>query len=326
MCNPPKKCPFCAVLPSFFGENVACTTEDCPLCEISFTLEEWNTRRTLEGELAETLQEHKRLHAELSDALEYGADSPSLCDLVTDVRKLFVEHFQLQEHLKRFDIFVEVGKEILRQDNRYTDQPMFQVRQRKRVWGFDPNNHDPEKVIWLNAENDYSEADTKETYRLNQLHDDGEDTHPWLRTGYEDYMKVVTTCFTEKGCKAHMEINGHNLKQPEIYAEGSFRNVEYQALRNAMIDIARNTPATRIGSFRHLTDLTAFANEIFQISREDCSADASTIQRLGIKHGLLKESERTSSYGAHCACKDATISFPTTCDLITYTQEVPHGE
>ena len=56
----------------------------------------------------------------------------------------------------------------------------------------------------------------------------------------KDIDVFVTACFTEQGCKDFLARDGHNHRRPFIYAFGSYRNGEYQAVRN----ILKSLPGT----------------------------------------------------------------------------------
>lgn len=140
--------------------------------------------------------------------------------------------------LPDLDRLRQIGELISTQDNRYTDQPMFIVQQRRRVYGFDTDYC--ENVIWLCSEDDYSEASAEEAAKLEaEYQESGRVKSGWQRTGYTDQWEFVTACFTEQGCKDYLQRDGHNLKEPRIYAEGSYRNEEFRAVRNALIALAR---------------------------------------------------------------------------------------
>jgi len=132
----------------------------------------------------------------------------------------------------------KIGELIKTQDNRITDQPIFIVQQKHREWGYDSAYCDDYK--WLETESgDYCEADEEIIEELeikeNELF---ESTKPYEKHYYKDHWKFVTSCFTEQGCKDYIESNGHNLREPRIYAEGSYRNEEFRAVRNMLIEQA----------------------------------------------------------------------------------------
>lgn len=120
-----------------------------------------------------------------------------------------------------------IGELIRTQDNRITDQPMFVVFQKREIIGSD--EHSPSRICWVWDGEEVSELRAK---RLEALYQDGRDTRGYDRYAMQEVDEFVTACFTEHGCKEHLRQNGHNLRLPYIYACGSFRNNEYQMVRN----------------------------------------------------------------------------------------------
>lgn len=126
-----------------------------------------------------------------------------------------------------------IGELIATQDNRCTDAPIFIVQQKKRTYGFDPNYSDD--YVWIDPGNDSCMADDEERERLDELEANGDDVGDWIKTSYMDTWEFVTACFTEQGCKDFLRINGHNLTEPRIYAEGSYRNHEFRKVRDFLV-------------------------------------------------------------------------------------------
>lgn len=153
-------------------------------------------------------------------------------------RSKLVAPAQAQESAQKVpEELAAIGHLIATQDNRITDQPMFLVQQKRRVYGFDPDYCD--NVVWLQSEHDYEEADEQEAERLaSEYHETCREPQGWVRTGYKDEWEFVTACFTEQGCKDYIDCNGHNLKEPRIYADGSYRNAEFRTLRNWLMSLA----------------------------------------------------------------------------------------
>ncbi|HDO7003930.1 TPA: ead/Ea22-like family protein, partial [Klebsiella pneumoniae] len=120
-----------------------------------------------------------------------------------------------------------IGDLIRTQDNRITDQPMFVVFQKREIIGSD--EHSPSRICWVWDGEEVSELRAK---RLEALYQDGRDTRGYDRYAMQEVDEFVTACFTEHGCKDYLRQNGHNLRLPYIYACGSFRNNEYQLVRN----------------------------------------------------------------------------------------------
>ena len=125
-----------------------------------------------------------------------------------------------------------IGELIRTQDNRITDQPMFVVFQKREIIGSD--EHSPSRICWVWDGEEVSELRAK---RLEALYQDGRDTRGYDRYAMQEVDDFVTACFTEHGCKEYLRQNGHNLRQPYIYACGSFRNNEYQLVRNWLAGI-----------------------------------------------------------------------------------------
>lgn len=134
---------------------------------------------------------------------------------------------------------VAVGEAVATQDNLATDQPMFVVQQRLRIYGISSDYADG--FDWLNEEGDVLSAEAAAD-RLVGV--DGESCRDgWPRkVYYKDIWEHVTTCFTRRGCEAFLAINGHNLRSPRIYVEGSYRNLEWQLVRKIILAIAKAFP------------------------------------------------------------------------------------
>lgn len=125
-----------------------------------------------------------------------------------------------------------IGELIRTQDNRITDQPIFVVFQKREIIGSD--EHSPSRICWVWDGEEVSELRAK---RLESLYQDGRDTRGYDRYAMQEVDEFVTACFTEHGCKDYLRQNGHNLRLPYIYACGSFRNNEYQLVRNWLAGI-----------------------------------------------------------------------------------------
>lgn len=125
-----------------------------------------------------------------------------------------------------------IGELIRTQDNRITDQPMFVIFQKREIIGSD--EHSPSRICWVR---DGEEVNPLRALRLEILYQDGRDTRGYDRYAMQEVDEFVTACFTEHGCKDFLRQNGHNLRQPYIYACGSFRNNEYQLVRNWLAGI-----------------------------------------------------------------------------------------
>lgn len=129
-----------------------------------------------------------------------------------------------------------IGQEIRTQDNRATDAPIFIVQQKRYIYGMDPAYGAEDKLVWLfDGE---LETDGDEIDRLNKEYArTGREPGNHTRTSYIQIWEFVTACFTQKGCEEYIRVNGHNLKEPRIYAEGSYRNEEFRKVREALASL-----------------------------------------------------------------------------------------
>lgn len=163
--------------------------------------------------------EHENVHYADAAEMEIAALRQRIAELESRTVKLPAELYT-------------IGELIRTQDNRITDQPMFVVFQKREIIGSD--EHSPSRICWVWDGEEVSEPRAK---RLEALYQDGRDTRGYDRYAMQEVDEFVTACFTEHGCKDYLRQNGHNLRLPYIYACGSFRNNEYQLVRNWLAGI-----------------------------------------------------------------------------------------
>lgn len=139
------------------------------------------------------------------------------------------------------------------QDNRCIDRPIFIVQELKTFVGVDPDyswNEDDE-LFYTWIKNDDVEKSYEEGSRVAKILDEQNDF--WISADtykgkykLRDYTKIyskrvwqyVTACFTEKGCENYIKLNQHNHRgKLRIYADGSFRNYEFQMIRQFILDL-----------------------------------------------------------------------------------------
>ncbi|EOM7116877.1 MULTISPECIES: ead/Ea22-like family protein [Klebsiella pneumoniae complex] len=181
--------------------------------------------------LVEALEKAQQRIAELEEAEQ------KLCaaNITLDARAELAERQLAEMESRTVKLPAElytIGELIRTQDNRITDQPMFVVFQKREIIGSD--EHSPSRICWVWDGEEVSELRAK---RLEALYQDGRDTRGYDRYAMQEVDKFVTACFTEHGCKDYLRQNGHNLRLPYIYACGSFRNNEYQLVRNWLAGI-----------------------------------------------------------------------------------------
>ncbi|CAM7501627.1 hypothetical protein [Klebsiella pneumoniae] len=192
--------------------------------------------------LVEALEKAQQVDEELYKLLPPGAeymDPPDGGNVtpLEGVRRMVVDYRQRIAEMESRTVklpaeLYTIGELIRTQDNRITDQPMFVVFQKREIIGSD--EHSPSRICWVWDGEEVSELRAK---RLEALYQDGRDTRGYDRYAMQEVDEFVTACFTEHGCKDYLRQNGHNLRLPYIYACGSFRNNEYQLVRNWLAGI-----------------------------------------------------------------------------------------
>ncbi len=130
------------------------------------------------------------------------------------------------------DIFT-IGKNLLTQDNRITESPVFLVQQKIRRFTDSEDND----YYWVDG--DWNEVEDPALIAYLEKTQDA--ISPDRR--YADYSKqhynngfvFVQPFFTEAGAKRYIEINGHNLNEPRIYVECGYRNEEWETVREHLM-------------------------------------------------------------------------------------------
>ena len=137
------------------------------------------------------------------------------------------------------DDLLAIGDQLRTQDNRCTASPMFIVQQ-KLYFGCEPGEGNVD--VWLNE--DCEEVDEETAAMLDELDDAfkwelDEDQAVMLnrhkKRGMKHYWEFCMAAFTEAGCKRYLELNGHNLTDPRIYAESWNRCPEMLAVREFLL-------------------------------------------------------------------------------------------
>ncbi|BBQ88707.1 hypothetical protein [Raoultella ornithinolytica] len=202
----------------------------------------WVAWKAAGAELVEALEKAQQVDEELCKLLPPGAeymDPPDGGDVtpLEGVRRMVADYRLRIAELESRTVklppeLYTIGEIIRTQDNRITDQPMFVVFQKREIIGSD--EHSPSRICWVWDGEEVSELRAK---RLEALYQDGRDTRGYDRYAMQEVDEFVTACFTEHGCKDYLRQNGHNLRLPYIYACGSFRNNEYQLVRNWLAGI-----------------------------------------------------------------------------------------
>lgn len=133
---------------------------------------------------------------------------------------------QLPELLQRLQLSLNT------QGGRFTADPFFCVFSKREIVVDADYDHD--RIFWWHQERHVEASETTEL-RLESLRRDGRETGDWVKLAVKEIDNFETACFTEQGCKDFLEIQGHNLRKPFIYATSLFRNREMIALREALM-------------------------------------------------------------------------------------------
>ena len=134
----------------------------------------------------------------------------------------------------------KIARNLHTQDNRITYNPLFAVQQKRRIYGLDVGYCDNAEWIldgetWTPEDGEEPPADAR-------------------KVGYIDIWEFVTGGFTEQGCKDYIAANGHNLREPRIYAYGSYRKAQPD-MRHPKIQALIGSKARREIELRIAEDL-----------------------------------------------------------------------
>ena len=133
---------------------------------------------------------------------------------------------QLHDLLQRMQVSLNT------QDGRFTADPFYCVFSKREIVVDADYDHD--RTFWWHQER-HVEASKSTARRLDALDRDCRETGDWVKLAVKEISHFETACFTEQGCKDFLEIQGHNLSKPFIYATSLFRNREMLALREALM-------------------------------------------------------------------------------------------
>ncbi|MHB5720531.1 ead/Ea22-like family protein [Klebsiella pneumoniae] len=218
-----------------YGEIIDISQHEGEQIDIDITdLNEFNKEANPVNILAlvEALEKAQRANAAQDDHINQQQDRIESLEKNAELGKYAGELESRTVTVKLPPELYTIGELIRTQDNRITDQPIFVVFQKREIIGSD--EHSPSRICWVWDGEEVSELRAK---RLEALYQNGRDIRGYDRYAMQEVDEFVTACFTEHGCKDFLRQNGHNLRKPYIYACGSFRNNEYQLVRNWLAGI-----------------------------------------------------------------------------------------
>lgn len=146
----------------------------------------------------------------------------------------------------------EIGERLRTQDNRCTAYPIFEVQERKRVYGID-TDYDP-KIAWLyddeSVEVHEGHGGISSEALEAKYQEDLNEPRGYRRVGYHEYWEYVQPFFTEVAANRYIQENGHNhAGELRVYAGSAYRNHEWQAVREQLMakpNVPMNTKACSI--------------------------------------------------------------------------------
>lgn len=245
---------YSSVLPKFIGDTDEVESYSC------FISGETPPRKTMTEAYADAKQVCGELYtAALPVALaELEQDVKNIIDLLSEnewakhctkselgrklegeITRLHDLRAQQQKVVELPTSFNVIGENIRSQNNRCTADPIFCVFEKVPTPAAEGYNHT--RIEWYDSDHD-RDATPLQAARLEALFDGGRcddnDYKCWRRLAMHDVDTFVTACFTAKGCEDYLAQNGHNLRQPFVYVTSAYRNDEYKAVREWLMQLA----------------------------------------------------------------------------------------
>ena len=125
--------------------------------------------------------------------------------------------------MKRDDL-KNIAKEISTQDNRITENPLFCVFQKERIYGLTDDYSDTWE--WCNSD---SQCSCEPDEQCEGSHDGCEQCY------YVERDRFINAHFTEKSANHYIKIDGHNLTKPFTYVTSLWRCYEMIDIRNFLM-------------------------------------------------------------------------------------------
>ena len=132
------------------------------------------------------------------------------------------------------DKIKELIKNLREQDNRITENPIFMLQVKERIYGFDDGYSD--NHIWLDRGDEIYDEDL--IAELNQKDENYDEIDKrYYKCYYREEWLNKMPFFTEVGAKNYIAINGHNLGEHRIYVESGYRNAEWAMIREYFLTL-----------------------------------------------------------------------------------------
>jgi len=133
------------------------------------------------------------------------------------------------------EVLRDLAEQLRTQDNAITENPIFVVQQRRRLYGYNSDEYSQEDCVvgieWFSDE--YQDEADEAQHKAFQAYwrEHHEEPEGWRRVGYIDLWEFVQPFLTRKGAEKFIAENRHNLKSPRVYVESGYRNGEWKFLR-----------------------------------------------------------------------------------------------
>ncbi len=143
-----------------------------------------------------------------------------------------------------FEFFKNLIHEINTQDNRITASPfLYVIMETKREYGIE-EDYGEHGFEWIcNGETCHWDTiveqiqEKNDNYELEVTEDMAEE-EDYYKCYYRQTEKISHNFFfTEKACKEHIRVNGHNLRNPQDYVIHAFRNPEIKNIIEGIKEI-----------------------------------------------------------------------------------------
>lgn len=115
-----------------------------------------------------------------------------------------------------------------------TRDPLFIVERRDRIYGFDPQYGDT--YVWLDSNNEHTEADERTAKRLDALDDGGRTFRGWEKVYYEDRWKYVSAHLTKEAAQAYIVRKKHDYAELRVYVDCQLYCNEFNAIIAGLLD------------------------------------------------------------------------------------------
>lgn len=124
--------------------------------------------------------------------------------------------------------------DIVYQDNRCTEDPIFLAQKEVREYGIDPD-YDYSGYIWYDL-NGGVESSDEDVALLEAGAGPLSDRFRHEKRYYRNRWETITPFFTEKAADHFLKLNHYHWGKTRVYVDSAWRNNEWQAIREMLIN------------------------------------------------------------------------------------------